>query len=251
MSFTPPVAAITGVAPHVLALDDEADIRHVLVEYLSNYDLRVTAVGTGQEMLALLESEPVDVLLLDLRLPGEDGLALARKARELSRVPIIILSGRTDEADRVMSLELAADDYVTKPFSPRELLARIRAVLRRAQHEEHGAAHLDGVRAYRFAGWELNMRLHRLAAPDGRRVELTNSEFSLLCAFTSAPQRVLSRDQLLERSRLHSLEVYDRSIDVTILRLRRKIERDPTAPQIIRTQRGAGYLFAESVSVVR
>jgi DNA-binding response OmpR family regulator len=223
----------------VLALDDDADVRHVLVEYLSGHDLRVTAVATGREMLALLGSEAVDALLLDLRLPGEDGLALAMQARELSSVPIIILSGRTDEADRVMGLELAADDYITKPFSPRELLARIRAVLRRAQIEVQDASHAHDVRAYRFAGWELNLRLHRLAAPDGRRVELTNSEFSLLCAFASAPQRVLSRDQLLERSRLHSIEVYDRAIDVTILRLRRKIER------------GAGYLFAEPVSVVR
>ena len=120
--------------PHVLALDDDADIRRVLAEYLSGHDLRVTAVATGGEMLELFENEPIDVLLLDLHLPGEDGLALARKVRELSRVPIIILSGRTDEADRVMGLELAADDYVTKPFSPRELLARIRAVLRRAHN---------------------------------------------------------------------------------------------------------------------
>lgn len=255
MSSTLPTAVapvpVNAVLPHVLALDDDADIRHVLVEYLSGHDLRVTAVGTGREMLALLGSEAVDALLLDLRLPGEDGLGLARQARELSRVPIIILSGRTDEADRVMGLELAADDYITKPFSPRELLARIRAVLRRAQIENQDASHAPDVRAFRFAGWELNLRLHRLTAPDGRRVDLTNSEFSLLSAFASAPQRVLSRDQLLERSRLHSLEVYDRAIDVTILRLRRKIERDPADPQIIRTERGAGYLFAEPVSVVR
>jgi two-component system, OmpR family, response regulator len=251
MSSTCPSTAISGVAPHVLALDDEPDIRHVLTHYLSSHDLRVTAVATGREMLTLLGSEPVDVLLLDLRLPGEDGLTLARRARELSHVPIIILSGRTDEADRVMGLELAADDYVIKPFSPRELLARIRAVLRRTQTEAQQATVDHEVRAYRFAGWELNLRLRRLAAPDGRRVELTNSEFSLLCAFTSAPQRVLTRDQLLERSRLHTLEVYDRAIDVTILRLRRKIERDPTDPQLIKTERGAGYLFAEPVSVVR
>jgi len=251
MSSSPEPDLPAGVAPHVLALDDDADIRNVLVEYLSSHDLRVTAVATGRDMLAQLETEPIDVLLLDLRLPGEDGLALARKVRELSRVPIIILSGRTDEADRVMGLELAADDYITKPFSPRELLARIRAVLRRAQSQTAETPRDDGVRAYRFAGWELNMRLHRLTAPDGRRVELTNSEFSLLCAFLSAPQRVLSRDRLLERSRLHSLEVYDRAIDVTILRLRRKIERDAADPQIIRTERGAGYLFAEPVSTLR
>lgn len=239
-----------SVAPHVLALDDDADVRRVLTDYLSRQDLRVTAVATGREMLAMIEREPVDLLLLDLRLPGEDGLALARRVRETSKVPILILSGRADEADRVMGLELAADDYVTKPFSLRELLARIRALLRRMHATEPSAPRDDSLRAYRFAGWELNVRLHRLTSPEGRRVSLTNSEFSLLCAFLSCPQRVLSRDQLLERSRLHSLEVYDRAIDVTILRLRRKIERDPSNPELLQTERGAGYLFAAPVSLV-
>ena len=190
------------------------------------------------------------MVLLDLRLPGEDGLAIARHVRETSKVPIIILSGRTDEADRVMGLELAADDYVTKPFSPRELVARIRAVLRRTQ-QVTDAPREDGPRAYRFAGWELNLRLRRLTGPDSRPVELTDREFNLLCAFLASPQRVLTRDQLLERSRLHSIEVYDRAIDVTILRLRRKIEQDHTNPQLILTERGAGYRFAEAVSVLR
>ncbi len=242
---------MASVAPHVLALDDDPDVRAVLVDYLKANDLRITATASGKEMLAVLADEPVDVLLLDLRLPGEDGLAIARRVRAASSVPIIILSGRTDEADRVMSLELAADDYVTKPFSPRELLARIRAVLRRAQSGEPQARAEDSVRAYRCGGWELNTRLRRLTAADGRRVALTNGEFSLLCAFLSAPQRVLSRDQLLEMSRLHSLEVYDRSIDVTILRLRRKIETDPRNPELIRTERGAGYMLTAPVSVLR
>ena len=153
--------------------------------------------------------------------------------------------------DLVMGLELAADDYVTKPFRLRELLARIRAVLRRSQVIESGTTRDDQLRAYRFAGWELNLRLHRLTSPDGRRVELTNSEFNLLRAFLSAPQRVLSRDQLLERSRVHALEVYDRAIDVTMLRLRRKIERDPANPELLRTERGAGYVFAAPVSAMR
>jgi DNA-binding response OmpR family regulator len=234
----------------VLALDDDPDVRALLTEFLPTYDLRATAVATGAEMLRMLEREPIDVVLLDLRLPGEDGMALARRVREISAVPIIILSGRSDEADRVMALELAADDYVTKPFSPRELVARIRALLRR-RPENSVAPKEEGPRAYRFAGWELNLRLRHLTAPDGRRVELTKSEFSLLCAFLAAPQRVLTRDQLLEGSRLHSLEVYDRAIDVTILRLRRKLERDPTDPKLIRTERGAGYCFTEPVSVLR
>ena len=242
---------MTAVFPHILALDDDADIRRVLVEYLSGQDFRVTAVASGKEMLAVLEAEPVDLLLLDIRLPGENGLDIARRTRETSRVPILILSGQDAEADRIMGLELAADDYVTKPFSPRELLARIRAVLRRVQSNEPAERIDKELRAYRFAGWELNLRLHRLTAPDGRRVPLTNSEFSLLCAFLSAPQRVLTRDQLLERSRLHSLEVYDRSIDVTILRLRRKIETDASNPQLLATERGAGYTFTAPVSVLR
>jgi len=238
------------VSPHILALDDDADIRKVLLEYLSGHDYRVSAVARGQEMLAILGSEPVDLLLLDLRLPGENGMELARRVRELSQVPILILSGQSDEADRVMGLELAADDYVVKPFSPRELLARIRALLRRTQASAASGVQ-EELRAYRFAGWELNLRLRRLTAADGSAVPLTNSEFSLLCAFLGSPQRVLTREQLLERSRLHSLEVYDRSIDVTILRLRRKIESDPSNPSLLTTDRGMGYIFNCAVGVLR
>jgi DNA-binding response OmpR family regulator len=163
----------------------------------------------------------------------------------------MMLTGRADEADRVMGLELVADDYVTKPFSPRELVARIRAALRRSQSIEVVTPKDDTLRAYRFAGWELNVRLRRLTAADGRQIPLTNNEFSLLAAFLSSPQRVLTRDQLLEKSRLHSIEVYDRSVDVTILRLRRKIEVDPSNPVLLTTERGAGYLFTAAVSVIR
>jgi DNA-binding response OmpR family regulator len=238
-----------SISPHVLALDDDPDVRKVLVQYLGAQELRITAVATGREMLRVIDSEPVDLLMIDLRLSGEDGLTLARRVRETSAIPILILSGKAEEADLVMGLELAADDYVTKPFRLRELLARIRAVLRRSQVSE-SAAPRDELGAYRFAGWELNLRLHRLTSPDGRRVELTNSEFNLLCAFLSAPERVLSRDQLLELSRVNALEVYDRAIDVTMLRLRRKVERDPSNPQLLRTERGAGYIFAAPVSAV-
>ena len=189
--------------------------------------------------------------MLDLRLQGEDGLQIARRLREASSIPILMLTGRAEEADRVMGLELGADDYLTKPFSPRELLARIRALLRRAGAQATVADAIARVRAYRFGGWELNIGLRRLKARRRRRVELTNGEFSLLAAFVSAPQRVLSRDQLLELSRLHNAEVYDRSIDVQILRLRRKIEADPAHPQLIKTERGAGYLFDATVETVR
>jgi DNA-binding response OmpR family regulator len=239
------------IPPHILALDDDADIRKILEDYLGAQEYRVSAVSRGQEMFAVLEQEPVDLVMLDLRLPGESGLDLATRVREMSTVPILILSGLADEADRVMGLELAADDYVTKPFSPRELLARIRALLRRAHTTATSAPANDQVRAYRFDGWELNTRLRRLTAADGQLIPLTNSEFSLMCAFLSAPLKVLTRDQLLERSRLHSLEVYDRSIDVTILRLRRKIEADPSNPTLLTTERGAGYIFNVPVSVLR
>jgi two-component system, OmpR family, response regulator len=232
-------------------VDDDPDIRRVLSVYLSAHDFRISAVASGAAMLRLLETEPIDIVLLDLRLPGEDGMALARRIRETSRVPIIILSGRTDEADRVMALELAADDYITKPFSSRELVARIHAVLRRVQSNEPANKGDETLRAYRFDGWELNLKLRSLTAPDGRLVGVTNSEFSLLCAFLSAPQRLLSRDQLLDQSRLHSLEVSDRAIDVTILRLRRKIEVDPASPKLIKTQRGLGYVFTAAVTVLR
>jgi len=242
----------TTLPPHVLAIDDDAAMRELIADYLGENDLRVTTVATGADMEKVLAEQAVDVVVLDLRLAAEDGMQLAKTLRETSEIPIIIVSGRNDEADRVMGLELAADDYITKPFSPRELLARVRAVLRRYQtSSEVLPARNEKRRAYRFAGWELNLRLHRLTSPDGRRVELTNSEFNLLCAFLSAPQRVLSRDQLLERSRVHALEVYDRAIDVTMLRLRRKLERDPSNPELLLTERGSGYVFMAPVSTMR
>jgi DNA-binding response OmpR family regulator len=192
--------------PHVLAIDDDADMRQLIADYLGENDLRVTTVATGAEMQKVLAEQAVDVIVLDLRLAGEDGMQHAKKLRETSEVPIIIVSGRKDEADRVM--------------------------------------------AYRFAGWELNVRMRRLTGPGGKRVELSNGEFSLLEAFCAAPQRVLSRDQLLDLSRLHNAEVYDRSIDVQILRLRRKIEPNPSQPAYIKTERGAGYMFDTPVEVL-
>ena len=237
--------------PHLLALDDDPSIRQLVCDYLEENDLRVTAVASGQEFDRVLASETIDLVMLDLRLQGEDGLQIARRLRETSAIPILMLTGRTEEADRVMGLELGADDYLTKPFSPRELLARIRALLRRARVQASVSEAIARVRAYRFGGWELNVGLRKLKASDGRSVELTNGEFSLLAAFVSSPRRILSRDQLLDLSRLHNAEVYDRSIDVQILRLRRKIESDPTHPQFIRTERGAGYVFDAAVEAVR
>jgi len=237
--------------PHVLALDDDPAIRQLVADYLTQNDLRCTAVASGKELTALMADETIDLVVLDVRLNGEDGMQIARKLREQSGIPILMLTGRAEEADRVMGLELGADDYLTKPFSPRELLARIRALLRRAQAQATVADTIGKVRAYRFGGWELNVGLRKLKSPQGESVSLTNGEFSLLAAFVSAPQRILTRDQLLELSRLHNAEVYDRSIDVQILRLRRKIEADPAHPAFIVTERGAGYVFNTSVDLIR
>jgi two-component system, OmpR family, response regulator len=245
------VAAAEDVPRHVLMLDDDPGLCNLVRDYLGQNEFRVSIVDSGKQMLEVIGREPVDLLLLDLKLPAEDGLRLAQTVRKSSPIPIVILTGRIDEADRVMGLELGADDYVTKPFSPRELLARIRSVLRRAQLDGAARGRDQTVRAYRFEQWELNVRLHRLRASDARRIEISRGEFSLLCAFLSAPHRILTRDQLLTLSRLHSTEVYDRSIDVQILRLRRKIEADPGRPRYIKTERGVGYYFDVPVTVVR
>ncbi|MBL8481331.1 MAG: response regulator [Rhodocyclaceae bacterium] len=237
--------------PHILVLDDDPAIRQLVCDYLGDNELRATAVARGAELHEVLQRETIDLVVLDLRLPGEDGLQIARKLREQSAIPILILTGRADEADRVMGLELGADDYLTKPFSPRELLARVRALLRRVSMQASVADRIAAVRAYRFGTWELNLGLRKLRDAAGRQVDLTNGEFSLLVAFLSAPQRILTRDQLLDLSRLHNAEVYDRSIDVQILRLRRKIETDPARPQFIMTERGAGYVFGATVEAVR
>ena len=236
---------------HVLVVDDDPSVRGMIVDYLGDNEIKVTALASGNEIAAAMEHESVDLLVLDLRLPGEDGMHIARRLREASQLPIIMLTGRKDEADRVMALELGADDYLTKPFSPRELLARIRALLRRARAQRTVADGLHMIRAYRFAGFELNVRLRRLKGPDGESIPLTNSEFSLLAAFLASPQRVLTRDQLLGLSRLHNDEVYDRAVDVQVGRLRKKIRPTDDAPELIRTERGAGYVLTVSVEIVR
>jgi DNA-binding response OmpR family regulator len=239
------------IQPHILIVDDDPQIRDLLQEYFTANELRVSVTSSGKEMTKILLDQAIDLVVLDLRLAGEDGMALARKLREESAIPIIMLTGVRDEADRVMGLELGADDYLTKPFSPRELLARVRTVLRRTKGEALTEARQRDVRAYRFANFELNLRTRRLAKQHpAQRIELTNGEFNLLAALLAAPQRILSRDQLLEASRVYDNEVYDRSIDVQVLRLRRKIEVDPSQPQFILTERGVGYLFNSPVEIL-
>ena len=235
--------------PHVLIVDDDETVRHLVDQYLVQNDFRVSGASRGAELMGALGGQVVDLVLLDLRLAGEDGMQLLRQLRAHSQIPVIILTGRTEEADRVMGLELGADDYLTKPFSPRELLARIRTVLRRthAGQEVHGA---PVCRAYRIPGWELNLRTRRLTAEDGTQVALSNGEFNLLAALLVSANRVVTRDQLIEMSRRYDNEVYDRAVDVQILRLRRKLERNPAEPQIIVTERGAGYRIAVPVEAV-
>ena len=248
MSLQPQASSQAGL-PHVLAVDDDPVIRELIADYLGQNDLRVTTVADGAAMREVIAEQVVDLIVLDLRLKAEDGMALARTLRDESAIPIIMLTGRSEEADRVMGLELGADDYLTKPFSPRELLARIRTVLRRRRAEVR-QGRPDGIRAYRFEGWELNLNTRRLADAAGNAVALSNGEFSLLVVLLGSPQRILTRDQLIDLSRLHNDEVYNRSVDVQIMRLRRKIEKDPAEPRYIRTERGAGYLFGMPVETV-
>jgi DNA-binding response OmpR family regulator len=237
--------------PHVLVVDDDAAVYELLKSYLEANELRVSWAPDGRAMHEAFDREVIDLVLLDVRLRHESGMQLAAQLRERTLLPIIFVTGRAEEADRVMGLELGADDYVVKPFSERELLARVRAQLRRARMQEEVRANdEDKRRAFRFAGWELNLRTRRLMRPDGVNVELSKGQFSLLAAFCSAPLRVLSRDQLLQMSRLHSSEVFDRNIDVQILRLRRQIEDDPSQPQLILTERGAGYRLTTPVEVL-
>jgi two-component system, OmpR family, response regulator len=245
----PTVASRAARQRHVLVVDDDAADRERVANYLTLNDFRVTPAASGKRMMEILRNEPIDLVALETTLRGEDGQHLARRLRETSMVPIIIVTSRAEEADRVMGLELGADDYVTKPFSMRELLARIRAVMRRYAPSESSLDRSRAVRAYQFAGWTLNLPLRALKAPSGERVPVSNGEFGLLLALLTRPNRNLSRDQLLELSRLRSTEVYDRSIDVQILRLRRKIETDPARPELIKTERGVGYRLCASVTM--
>jgi DNA-binding response OmpR family regulator len=233
---------------HILVVDDDPAVRNMIMDYLSTHDFYVSAVSDGEEMARIIANRIVDLIILDLRLAKDDGLGLLRELRCHSDVPIIILTGqRLDEVDRIVGLELGADDYVTKPFSARELLARIRAVLRRISARKTTPSKGDMLTRYRFAGWEINLRTRRLISPAGQFTPLTKGEFGLLTAFLRSPQQVLSRDQLLTFSRLHSDEVYERSIDVQILRLRRKLEVNSAEPQLIKTERGIGYVFTAMV----
>ncbi|MBR0672462.1 response regulator [Neoroseomonas soli] len=233
---------------HILVVEDDGEMRTLIAKFLRQNGYRVTGARDGREMWETLGNAPVDLILLDVMLPGQSGLDLTRALRAKTRVPIIMVTARGDETDRIVGLELGADDYIPKPFSRPELLARIRAVLRRVQPaEEAPVAGLVGDRIL-FAGWALDTRRRELAAPDGTSVDLSGGEYDMLLAFCEHPQRVLSRDQLLDLARNRVSDSIDRSVDVMVSRLRRKLEPTEQSPALIKTIRGAGYMFIPAVT---
>jgi two-component system OmpR family response regulator len=231
--------------PHILFVEDDADIRSLVADFLTQNGYRMSVAREGRELDRTLEVSRIDLLILDLMLPKEDGLSLCRRIRATSDIPIIMLTARDSEIDRVVGLEMGADDYLTKPFSTHELLARIRALLRRANlaraPREHRPASLS------FSGWKLDLGARRLQSADGAAVPLTGGEFELLVAFCEHPRRTLTREQLLDLTRGRAAALFDRSIDIQVSRLRRKIEENPKDPVLIQTVRSGGYIFAAEV----
>lgn len=225
-----------------LVVDDDLDIRSSLQEYLQRFDMRVSTAADGAAMRQMMASNRFDVLVLDLMLPDSNGLDLCRWAQQQSDVSVIMLTAQGDPISRVLGLEMGADDYLGKPFEPRELVARIHAVHRRVQKGE-GRRDGSNRRAVRFEGWQFDRVLRQLVSPDQVVVALSNAEYRLLCAFVERPGRVLSREQLIEFTRAPGVEVNDRSIDLGVSRLRQKLGDSPKEPRLIRTMRGEGYLF--------
>ena len=231
---------------HILVVDDDADIRDLLSAYLQKNGYRVTAVADGKGMREALESRRPDIVVLDLMLPGEDGLALCRNIRARSEIPVIMLTALGEETDRIVGLELGADDYLTKPFNPRELLARIKSVLRRSRALPKNLQR-EETNSIRFAGWTLDMATRNLTSPDGIVVALSGTEFKLLRVFISHPNRVLNRDQLIDLMLSRDAIPFDRAIDVQVSRLRHRLAEDAKEPSIIKTVRGEGYVFAARI----
>lgn len=240
----------------ILVVDDDPDIAALLSEFLARHGFTVTAADNGDALRAALRGGSFDLVLLDLMLPGEDGLSLCRYLRDTTDLPIIMLTAMDTETDRVVGLEMGADDYVAKPFSTRELLARVKAVLRRGPLRggaggEQVEKPSSSASALEFSGWRLDPRRRQLHSPDGVLVDLTGGEFELLHAFLLNPQQVLSRDQLLDIARGRISGPFDRTIDVQVGRLRRKLEIDPKRPELIKTVRGGGYMMTAEVTVRR
>jgi two-component system, OmpR family, response regulator len=232
--------------PHILLVDDERDIRDPLAAYLSRNGVRVSKAADAAQARQILSAYAIDLVLLDIMMPGEDGLALTGHIRATSQIPVILLTAKTEETDRIVGLEIGADDYVTKPFSPRELLARIKAVLRRAT-DGAGRVRAPDADSYAFGPWVLRSGERELVDRDGVAIPLSTGEFNLLHALVTRPRRVLSRDQLLDLSQGRELAAFERSIDNHVSRLRKKIEEDPSNPRLIKTVWGGGYMLAAEV----
>lgn len=242
MAVSPSPASSTIAPAHLLVVDDDIEIVQILSRYFGSHGFRVSTAGDGVHMRRVIDSETVDIVMLDIGLPGEDGFSLTRNLRMRWHGPVIIVSGRGESVDRVVGLELGADDYVTKPFDLRELLARVRSVLRRASP----APGADTGR-WSFEGCVLDPQSYTLSGPQDEPIRLTSGEFALLRVFVEHANQVLTRDQLMTYIHGHDAGPFDRSIDVQIGRLRRKIEPDPAHPQRIKSIRGTGYLFSSTV----
>ncbi|MCA1379617.1 response regulator [Bradyrhizobium sp. BRP23] len=236
--------------PNILVVEDDRETRTLIAKYLRNNACNVTAVADGREMSRAMADHRVDLIILDVMLPGEDGLSLCRKVRAENQTPIIMLTARGEDVDRIVGLEMGADDYLPKPFNPRELLARINAVLRR-QAAAQAASSVEGASALTFEGWRIDLRLRELRNPAGARVAVTSAEFDLLRTFCERPGRVLSRDSLLDLTQGRSTGSFERSIDVLVSRIRRKIEPNPADPTLIKTVRSGGYLFTPRTEVAK
>lgn len=228
----------------ILIVDDDAQIRQLLSDYLAGFGMSVVAVADGKAMSVVLEKESFDLIILDLMLPGEDGLSLCRNLRAKSDIPILMLTARGEAMDRVVGLEVGADDYIVKPFEPRELVARIQTILRRARGSRES---IKEQKEAVFMGWRLNYILRQLVSPEELVIPLSNAEFRLLTVLVEHPNRVLTRDFLLDEARGRNMDMFDRSIDILISRVRQKLNDDPRTPAMIKTVRGEGYLFDAKV----
>ena len=233
---------------HLLIVEDDELVQSLLAAYMQNEDFKVSLASTGKEMLACVDSEPIDLVLLDLGLPDEDGLVLARQVRARSSLPIIVLTARKEQKDRLAALEIGADDYLTKPFDPEELVLRVRNLLNRTNRGPLEKALRERTEIFRFEGWTLDAGAHSLTGPDDNKISLTRGEFNLLAALARAPNRVLSRDHLLDAVSQDADAPTDRLIDVLVSRVRKKIEKNPKKPEIITTVVGCGYKFSAQVS---
>jgi len=240
------MVGMASTPPNILVVEDDRETRTLIAKYLRSNACHVTTASDGREMARTMADRRVDLLILDVMLPGEDGLSLCRKVRAASQTPIIMLTARGEDVDRIVGLEMGADDYLAKPFNPRELLARINAVLRR-QATAGTASASNGATALTFLGWRIDLRLRELRDPAGARVAMTSAEFDLLRTFCERPGRVLSRDSLLDLTQGRNAGSFERSIDVLVSRIRRKIEPDPQSATIIKTVRSGGYVFTPVV----